>query len=54
MFDGCMFESRRRLRLMELHCLLERGRTDLRMELRRLDPRVAEQASHRLEIAVLL
>jgi hypothetical protein len=68
MFEGCMFEARRRpdsntkhsrrqdvesFRLVELHRLLERGRADLSVELRRLDPRVAEQATELLEIAVL-
>jgi len=34
--------------------VLERGRPDLRVELGRLDARVAEQAADLLEIAVLL
>src|SRR6266545_933872 len=41
-------------RLVELHRLLERRRADLGVELGCLDPRVAEQAAHLLEIAVLL
>ena len=46
-----MFESRRRLRLIELYAQIHPAALK---QLRRLDPRVAEQAAHRLEIAVLL
>jgi hypothetical protein len=43
-----------RLRLVELHGLLERGRADPSVELRRLDACVAEQAAHLLPGGLIL
>src|SRR5437667_9305153 len=53
-FSSLTAQDVQRFRFVKLYGVLERGRANLRVELGRLDARMAEQAADLLQVVVLL